>query len=135
MTIDMEYKLTCKVQCSKKCADGKKRNYLLYFLNGVQILRQKFPYDEGYDKGFDKRTAIYDEYLLNGSLHQTRKHWHGCSQQPRQVRYPISKAKIQQFDIPQNHRIEISDYEPQPVPRRVQPAWGGGMFGPEPWEQ
>jgi hypothetical protein len=111
----MEYKLTCKVQCSKKCPDGKKRNYLLYFLNNVQILRQKYPYDESYDKGFDKRTAIYDEYLQNGSLHQTRKHWHGCShpdndkEQPRQVRYPISRAKMAQFDIPQNHKILIAD--------------------------
>ena len=68
-----EYVLTRKIQCSKKCPDGKSRNFILYFLNGNLILKQKFPYDENYDKGFDKRTHIYDEFILNGRLYQTRK--------------------------------------------------------------
>ena len=117
----MEYKLTKKIQCSKKCKDGKSRNYLLYFLNDVQILRQKFPYDENYDKGFDKRTHICNEYLQNGNLYQTRKgedrqglidnhYWQMIKEaKTRQVRFPISRARMQLFDIPMNYRIEISE--------------------------
>ena len=68
----MTYKLTYKDQYSKKCPDGKKRNFLLLFLNDVQIFKHKIPYDESYDRGHDKRTAIYDIYLLNGRIYQTR---------------------------------------------------------------
>jgi hypothetical protein len=114
-----EYKLTKKVQCSKKCKDGKSRNFLLYFLNGNLILKQKFPYDENYDKGFDKRTHIYDEFILNGRLYQTRKgedrqglidnhYWQMIKEaQPRQVRFPLSKKRLQPFEIPVGLKIEI----------------------------
>jgi hypothetical protein len=39
----MEFKLTRKVQYSKKCKDGKYRNFLIFFLNDVEIMKQKLP--------------------------------------------------------------------------------------------
>jgi hypothetical protein len=114
-----EHVLTRKIQYSKKCKDGKSRNFILYFYNSNQILKQKFPYDEDYDKGFDKRTLIYDEYLFNGRLHQTRKgegkrgvinnHFWGeiSGVKTRHVSFPISKAKLEALKIPKDHIIEI----------------------------
>ena len=109
----MEFKLTSHIQLSKKCRDGKKRNFVLFFLNDVLILKQKFPYDENWEKGFDKRTVIYDVYLLNGRIHQTRKFWHGCGscvnekEQPRQVSFPVSKIKLAELNVPKNLKIEL----------------------------
>jgi len=105
----MEYKLTRKSQYSKKCADGKSRNFLLYFLNDVQILKQKIPYDESIDKGFDRRTAIYDDYLLNGRIYQTRTSdcWCGKTElgKTRKVSFPDSKLKLQELKVPINLKI------------------------------
>jgi len=49
---------------SKKCKDGKYRNYLLYFLNGVQILKQKIPFNTRYDRG----TTGTPQYMTNTCL-------------------------------------------------------------------
>jgi hypothetical protein len=65
----MNYILTNHRQYSKKCKDGKHRNYSIYFLNGIQILKQKIPFDTNWDRGFDRRTGIYDEYILNGKMY------------------------------------------------------------------
>jgi hypothetical protein len=68
----MKYTLTHKYQFSKKCKDGHRRNFLIYFLNDIQILKQKVPFDETYRVGYDCKTQILDEFLLNGSIHQMR---------------------------------------------------------------
>ena len=108
------YKLTCKDQYNKKCVDGKSRNFLLFFLNDVQILKQKIPFDESYDRGFDKRTAIYDIYLLNGKIYQTRtSDVVGCGSdkhgKTRNVKFPVSKSKLEQFNIPKDLKIELNE--------------------------
>lgn len=112
----MEFILTSKTQCSKKCKDGKKRNFLLYFLNNTLILRQKFPYDDQYDKGFDKRTLIMGEYLLNGKLYQIRQHWLGCGlhdagvhTKARHVSYPISRKRLEELQVPKDLVIHINE--------------------------
>jgi hypothetical protein len=114
-----EYILTRATQFSKECKDGKQRNFLLYFLNGNLILKQKYPYDESWEIGFDKRTRIYDEFLLNGRLHQTRKaddqhrlidnhYWEMVKAgKVRHVSFPISKAKLEALKVPKDHKIEI----------------------------
>jgi hypothetical protein len=115
----MNFKLTKKVQCGKKCSDGKNRNFVLYFLNGKQILKQKYPYEEDWDKGFDKHTSITDEYILNGKIYQTRKKdlpfkWDKEERKMvpvlsklRKVSYPISKERLKEFEIPKDLKIEI----------------------------
>jgi hypothetical protein len=106
-----EYLLTKKYQFSKECKDGKQRNFLLYFLNGNLILKQKVPYDEHIDKGFDRRTAIYDECIFNGRLYQTRTAdvWCGTAKtgKTRKVSFPLSRARLLKLGVPEDHRIEI----------------------------
>lgn len=114
----MDYKLTCNVKHAKHCEDGKDRNILQYFLNNVLILEQKYPFDTDYDKGCEYRTDIRDEYLLNGKLYQTRQYnpsgvsWRSLKNKQkgkiRNVKYPISKKILDQFNIPKDYRITIS---------------------------
>jgi hypothetical protein len=107
----MDFNLTCKVQLSKKCKDGSSRNFLLYFLNDVQILKQKIPFNTRYDRGHDRHTAIYDEYLLNGRLHQTRTADVFCGTKTtgktRRVSFPVSRARLQQLQVPDGLKIEM----------------------------
>ena len=93
----MNFTLTTKYQHSKKCSDGKKRSFMLYFLNGVEILRQKIPFEKDYEFGYQNHTRFEDIYFLNGKIHQTRKKF---DKPARNVHYPVSKKKLQQFDIP-----------------------------------
>jgi len=74
----MDYKLTTNRQYSHHDKDGADRNYVSYFLNGVLILKQKIPFDKNWEVGFDRRTSIYDEYILNGKMYQKRRKWLGC---------------------------------------------------------
>lgn len=92
----MEYKLTHKYQFSKKCKDGHRRNFLIYFLNGIQILKQKIPFDDTYRIGFDCQTKILNEFLLNGSIHQMRINGrqYVSSEEFRNIQRAISLASI-----------------------------------------
>lgn len=106
------HKLTKKYQYSKECKDGKQRNYILYFLNGIQIIKQKIPFDVRWEKGFDRRTWFTDEYILNGNIHQTRTINHGCGcapnlQKSRNVKFPISKKKLKELGVDADVKIEI----------------------------
>lgn len=116
-TCRQTYELTSHLKRSKHC-DGKFRNVLQYYLNGVLILEQKYPFDADFDYGYQFRTDIKDEYLLNGNLHQTRQYesshyyWWRCSKQKkegkvRHVKYPISKKVLSQFNIPKDVKIYL----------------------------
>jgi hypothetical protein len=97
----MEYKLTQKIQLSKKCKDGKSRSYLIYFLNDVKILKQKLPYEEDYDHGHQHHTDINNVYLLGGKLHQTRTKYN----KSRDIYFPISRNKL--IGIPNDFKISL----------------------------
>ena len=110
----MEFNLTATRQYSKHDKDGKDRNYLMYFLNGIRIFRQKIPFDRNYSAGFDRNTAIYNDYIRDGVLYQSRseKRWCGDKEKKekkevevRQVRFPLSKKILAQFNIPAKMRI------------------------------
>lgn len=103
----MEYKLTSFCQHSKKCKDGKSRNFIIYFLNGVEILKQKLPFDENMEKGFDGKIFIEDEFLLNGKLYQTR--FRDYKDKKRVVSYPISKKRLIELNVPSDIKISIND--------------------------
>ena len=106
----MEYKLTKKYQLSKHCKDSKDRNFIIYFLNGVEILKQKVPFDTNFELGFDRRTVITDEYILNGQIHQTRYFREACGAEPKKIRnvsYPLSKKILKTFEIPVDFKITI----------------------------
>lgn len=97
----MEYNLTYNLKHAKHCNDGKRRDVNQYYLNNILILEQKNPYDSSYELGWQHRTDISDEYLLNGNLHQTREY----KGKVRNVKYPISKNILEQFDIPKDLKI------------------------------
>lgn len=96
--------LTKKYQFAKHDKDGKDRNYLLYFLNGKQILKQKVPFDSEAERGYDKNTRIFDEHIENGRIHQTRTHL-GVS---RKVSFPLSKNKLNELGVNNETTIYIS---------------------------
>ena len=100
----MEYKLTDKCQINKRGKDKKCKSYLVYFLNDVQILKQKLPFEDDYENGFNHRTSFNNVYLLNGKLHQTRIKF----EKIRDVSYPISKNKLKQLEVPMDFKIELS---------------------------
>lgn len=113
----MEFKLTSNWQYSHHDKDGRDRNYLSFYLNGMLIFKQKIPFDKNLKPGFDRNTAIYDVYLLNGKLHQKRCKdvdilpQHNEYPKIREVSFPISKNKLTLFNIPKNLRIDESRFE------------------------
>ena len=109
----MEYKLTKEYKFVKHCLDGKDRNYLTYFLNGMEILKQKIPFDEKMERGYDRNVHIHSEYILGGKMFQKRQIWHGCchpgneKEIPREVSFPLSKKKLNEMGVPSDLKIEI----------------------------
>lgn len=61
----VEMIVTTKYQHSLKCKDGKRRNYCLFFLNGVQIYKQRVPFDENMELGFQGKYHYTNEYIFN----------------------------------------------------------------------
>jgi len=98
------FKLTIKYQHSLKGKDGKKRNYYLFFLNDVLILKQKSPFDETMEHGYPK-LYLQNVYLFKGSIHQERVMI--FDQIPRSVKYPVSKARLQALNVPSDLKIEL----------------------------
>ena len=111
----MEYKLTKKYQHSKKCNDNRRRNFLIFFLNDIQIFKQKVPYDENFDHGCQNRTSFDNIYLLNGYINQKRQSDANVScfgneqGKMREVKYPVSKKILEQFNIPKDLKITLSN--------------------------
>ena len=111
-----EFILTSRIQHSKKCKDGRRRNYYLYYLNGILIFKQKAPFDENWDYGYQYQTRRSNCYILNCNLYQTRTNdtssawWRGPGYDKktkvRDVRYPISKKTLEQFNIPIDFKIQ-----------------------------
>jgi hypothetical protein len=108
------YKLTSKSQYSHHDKDGAYRNHILYFLNNVLIFKQKLPFDTNLELGFDRRTSIFDEYILNGKMYQKRIKWEGCSHsnndktEIREVSFPLSKKRLEEFNIPIDFKVIVS---------------------------
>ena len=115
MNLNNMHKLTCHTQLNKKCKDGKSRSFILYFLDDVLILKHKVPYDEDYDKGCDKITAIWDVYLYKGRIHQIRQkgpHWCGMDiiqNKEREVSFPVSVKKLKELGVNPDLKIELID--------------------------
>lgn len=110
----MEFKLTSNFQYSHHDKDGCDRNYLSFYLNDILILKQKIPFDTNCEIGFDRKTSIYDVYLLNGRIYQKRTKHFGClhpdndKSEVREVSYPLSKKILNQFDIPKDFKVYVS---------------------------
>lgn len=100
----MEYKLTYKCQFNKRGKDNKSRSYLIYYLNDVEILKQKLPFEEGYELGYQRHIGIENEYLLNGKIHQTRSKFG----KTRNVSFPVSKNKLNELGFPNDFKLELS---------------------------
>ena len=104
----MEYKLTYSAQLSHHDKDGRDRNYLSFYLNGVFIFKQKIPFDKQYNAGHDRRTSFDNIYLMNGKIYQERQKVDGgCQGEIRKVSYPVSRKKLEPFNIPINLKIHL----------------------------
>ena len=101
MDTNISYKLTYNCQINKRGKDKKSRSFLIYFLNGIEILKQKIPFEINYDNGFNHKTDIKNDYLLNGRIHQTRTKF----EKTREVSFPISKNKLIQIGVPMELKI------------------------------
>jgi len=99
----MEHKLTYKTQMAKTCKDGKQRNFVLYFLDGVLILKQKASFEETWERGYDGCTHVENEYILNGKMYQTR--WRVGTTEKREVYFPLSKRKLKELGVENDVKI------------------------------
>jgi hypothetical protein len=100
----MEYKLTCNVRHAHYCSDGKRRNMQQYYLNNILLLEHKLPFEPKYGKHYC--TDIDNVYLLNGSIYQTRID--DSTKKVRNVRFPVSKKVLSQFNIPKDLKIDLA---------------------------
>lgn len=106
----MNFKLTKHYQYSKHCKDGKDRNFIIYFLNGIEIFKQKIPFNSNYEHGFDRMIGITDEYILNSKIYQTRYKHEGCGSEPKNIRnvsFPLSKKRLNELNVPNDIKITI----------------------------
>ena len=106
------FELTRKYKHSTHGKDGKRKSFFLFFLNGVQILKQKAPFDETFEEGFNRMVSISDVYLLNGRLYQKRDstRFNGRKQigKIRDVSFPISKNKLTELGVPSDLKITMT---------------------------
>jgi hypothetical protein len=99
--------LTLYIKSRGKCKDGKTRGFAIFRLNGVDILKQKLPYIENADWGFQHQTSFKNIYLLGGRLYQTRVK----EGKRREVSFPVSKSKLQAIDgYSDNVKITLLNY-------------------------
>lgn len=70
-------------------------------MNDVQILKQKLPFEDDYENGFNHLTRFDDVYLLDGNIHQIRTKF----DKSRSVKFPISKNKL--VGVPNDLKIEL----------------------------
>lgn len=115
----MGHKLTMTTQHSKRCTDGKRRNFYIYFIDGVEILRHKAPYDDSMDHGYQYGTHVDDVYLYKGNIHQTRRYsgngyaWWRSSKvkgegKVRNVKFPVSKKMLMELGVNKGDKILLS---------------------------
>ncbi len=81
-----------KYSHSVLCTDGRRRNFMRFFVNDIEILTLKWPYEENYEKGCQNRTDIQDICfnIETRYLHFTKIKGNKI----RKVKYPVSKEKI-----------------------------------------
>jgi len=111
--LTMEFVLTSNIQKGRKCSDGKSRTLITYYVNGVEILTQKVPYDEEYDFGFCHRIGIYDVYVLGNNIYQKRQKI-GCTLPDeeipvRDVKFPLSKKVLEDIGLPPDFKLVFWD--------------------------
>lgn len=108
----MEFKLTSKYCHAKRSKKGTCRSWKLYFLNGIELFRQRVPYDENNEYGAGK-WHYENQFILNGRLHQTRYDTkyvceHGYVRVgERKVTYPLSKKKLIEMGVSMDQKIEL----------------------------
>ena len=100
----MEFKITTKYQHGIKSKNGRRINYRLLFLNNVLIYRQRVPFDETMEHGFQGKYFFTNEYILNGNLYQTRENH---KQEGRSIYFPLSKKILKELGVPNDLKIEI----------------------------
>ncbi len=101
----MENKLTFKFQRNKRNPkSGISNSHYIFFLNGVEVLKQKVPYELDYDQGCQHHTGIENVYYLNGKIYQDREKFGKV----RNVSFPVSKNRLSELNIPKDLKIEMT---------------------------
>lgn len=88
--------------------DGKRRNYIIYTLNGELLMKQKYQFDEKAERGFDICLHIKDDYLLNGRIHQTRIN--GNTNEVRKVSFPVSQTVLKKYHLKKDEVVFLSNH-------------------------
>lgn len=112
----MEHKLTVKAQHSKKCSDGRRRNFFLFFIDDLLVMQQKIPYDETMEWGYDGVLHLEDVHYQNGRIHQTRvgrNKWSSTEKRwipgkKRKVHFPVSRKTLGDINLPEGIKIELT---------------------------
>jgi len=111
----MEFEITEKYLHSKLGKDKKRRNWMVFFLNGVELFRQKCPFNEFACHGWQGKWRYENIYIHNGKLFQTR---YGTTfskitgerirVNERHVKYPLSKTKLLELGVPFDLKIKLT---------------------------
>lgn len=110
----MELLLTEKYKHSVRGKDGKRKNWMVFCINGVELFRQKCPFNEFAEHGWQGKWRYENIYIHNGKLFQTRygttydnnsSEWIRFSE--RRVSYPLSKKKLEALKVPSDLKIEL----------------------------
>ncbi len=96
--------LTFKLQRNKRNPKGISNSHYIFFLNGVEILKQKVPYEDDYSPGHDHHTGLENVYYLNGKIYQDREKFGKV----RNVSFPVSKNRLSELNIPKDLKIEMT---------------------------
>lgn len=89
--------LTLKYQLSKKCKDGKSRNFCLFFIDGELALKLKVPYNENYEKGYDTKCHFSDITYDEKYIYMTKISDGKNEPKIRNVKYPRKKKNHNQL--------------------------------------
>lgn len=113
----MELLLTKKYKHSVRGKDGKRKNWMVFCINGVELFRQKCPFNEFAEHGWQCKWRYENIYIQNGKLFQTRygTAWsreEGSNERirvnERHVQYPLSKKKLEELGVPLELKIELN---------------------------
>lgn len=95
--------LTVKYIRRKKCRDRHNRNFVVFILNGAELLRIKDPFEMGWEIDCGLHTAISNVRLENDKIWMTKTKFGKI----REVSYPISKKKLKECT---ETTIQITSY-------------------------
>lgn len=92
-----DYNLTYKFKHTSK------RDYVVYYLNGIKIFEHKMPFDVCIRYNLHRSYDLEDKYILNNTLYRIKN--------DNVRKSPLSRNILAQFNIPKDLKIIAIKYK------------------------